>query len=144
LSAPPPPSGTPSAQGIAFGPTASGKMYVSLFAHRGANPAKSCSTASTPPHAEYGIFNESDRRAWHDTSGHYWGVQDGGRTIIGTRGERLAKFPRTAIPSPWHGFPVSPYARGSVDAPPDDFVEAWIESGAVSKTIGGKIERRKI
>ena len=119
-------------------------MYLSLYAHRGGNPRKSCWADATPPPAEYGIFVRADEEGWKDGSGHYWGVRDDGLPL-GRDGERLSKFPRNNLPQvPWHGFPITPLSGEKGHAPPDAFVEGWIAAGVVSRTLGRKIQRRKV
>ena len=135
------------ASGVQFGPTQSGKVYISLHQHRGSGaPAHKhqwCDQISRV--MEFGIFDTADYQNWCDRDGHFWGIHDRGQTVLGVRGERLSKFPRTSNSSdPWHGYPVSPLERGDDDAPPDEFVERWIETGAVSKTFGRRIQRRKV
>jgi len=133
--------------GLLFGPNGNGKQYLSLNCHRGAGDPryKSFWSPAIPPPVEYDVFCMADNYNWSDQHGHYWAVHDGGNTELGTRGERLAKFPYNANPrDPWHGFPVSPLERGDADAPPDDFVANWIEAGVISKTVGRRIQRRRI
>ena len=133
--------------GIKFGPTNKGKWYISVNHHRGAGLQKYKNkwSLSVPPPMEYAIFCSADDGDWRDVQGHYWGVHNQGSTILGCRGEKLAKFPCTSnVSDPWHGYPVSPLERGDNDAPPDDFVENWISTGVISKTFGRRIQRRKI
>lgn len=136
-----------SSAGISFGPNSSGKMYISVFYHRmtGKRYRKNTWCATVSPSMEYDIFCTADDGSWQDSHGHYWGLRAGGATQLGSRGERLCKFPCTSnVSDPWHGFPVSPMYEGDKDAPSDDFVERWIDMGIVSKTIGRRIQRRKI
>lgn len=133
--------------GLIFGPNGTGKKYISLFYHRGSGSPrdKSCWHKDVSPPKEYGIFCAADLKNWVDSRGHYWSMHNKGETVLGTRGERLSKFPYNANhKDPWHGFPVSPLERGDADAPPDDFVESWIANGVISKTFGRRIQRRKI
>jgi hypothetical protein len=135
---------TPDAEeaGLAFGPTQSGKLYLSVYAHRGANHRKSCWDVS--PEDEYGIFETADADDRADTAGHYWGTRDADGTALGTRGERLAKFPHNGVPTvPWHGFPVSPASGRASECPPDDFIDALINQGKMSRTFGRKLQRRR-
>lgn|SRR5262249_8857975 len=133
---------TPS--GILFGPNGSGKMYMSLYAHRGSNPRKHQWLSAISPKMEFDIFCIADCSDWRDTTGNYWGIHDQGRTVLGTRSEKLCKFPCTSNSTdPWHGYPVSPSEEGDKDAPPDDFVEKWISTSVVSKVFGRRIQRRK-
>jgi hypothetical protein len=135
---------TPAAQeaGLQYGPTASGKLYLSVYAHRGANPRKSCWEVS--PEDEYGIFETADDKNRSDADGDYWGTRDADGTALGTRGERLAKFPHNGVPAvPWHGYPVSPASGRGSESPPDEFIDALIEEGAMSRTFGRKLQRRR-
>ena len=137
--------GVPIQAGIRFGPNGSGKLYVSLYAHRGDRPQKSTWLREVPPPTEYDIFCWADTGDWRDDSGHYWGIRDGGRAALGCRGERLAKFPCCLNPSdPWHGYPVSPLEDGERAAPPGDFVERWRIAGIINRTIRRRILSRKI
>ena len=133
--------------GIQFGPNNTGKLYVSLHRHRGSGSTayKNRWAPQVPPAMEYDIFCAADYGGWVDVNGHYWGVDNGGVTILGDQGERLCKFPRNDNPRvPWHGYPVSPLQNGSVDAPPFAFVEDWIRHGVVSRTVGRRIQKWKI
>jgi hypothetical protein len=140
-------TGTTTESGILFGPNGSGKRYISLFYHRptGARAHKRAWHPSVPPPDEFTIFDQADQGHWRDDDGHYWAIGDAGARVLGQRGERLAHFPQNEnAGDPWHGYPVSPLERGDDDAPPDEFVEAWIRGGVVSKTLGRRIQRRKI
>jgi hypothetical protein len=133
--------------GICFGPTNSGKMYISVYKHRGSGSSeyKNQWASSVPPQMEFTIFCSSDDGDWYDAQGHYWGVHNEGNTILGCGKERLAKFPRTSNASdPWHGYPVSPLDTGEKDAPPDDLVENWISTGVIPRRFGRRIQRRKV
>lgn len=138
--------GTATQDGVVFGPNGTGKLYISLFYHRDLTRAhKSAWCRAVPPPMEYGIFCDADTHLWRDQQDHYWAVHAGGTTVLGARGERLSKFPCPSnVMDPWHGFPVSPLERGDDDAPADDFVDAWIAAGVVSKPVGRRIQRRKI
>lgn len=89
-----------------------------MYAHRGNNPRKS-SWAIDPP-TEFEVFAASDTGNWGDADGHYWGLRDEAGTALGSKGERLAKFPFTAaLTTPWHGYPVSPASGRESEQPPD-------------------------
>ena len=91
------------ANGLIFGPNASGKLYIAVYYHRGSGSSlKGCWSDNVPPPLEYEIFCLADHGHWCDSDDHYWGVHDGGRAVLGTRGERLSKFPvnRNAT-NPW-------------------------------------------
>jgi hypothetical protein len=50
--------------GLLYGPTPSGKMYLSMYDHRGRTARKSCWASEVPPPDEYGMFEcaDSDNR----------------------------------------------------------------------------------
>jgi len=130
--------------GLLFGPTKNGKRYLATFAHRGGNPKKSRWADDVAPPTEFAIFESADDNGQSDTEGHYWGVWGSDGAVLGARGERLAKFPRNGVPAiPWHGYPVAPASGRSSEIPPDTLIEAMIESGALSRTLGRKLQRRK-
>jgi hypothetical protein len=138
-------SGMPLTAGILFGPTATGKHYVSVFYHRctARTIFKRCWASSVAPVAEFGIFSDADRSGWSGNGGHYWGIRPGG-DILGTEGERMAKFPRPSNGNdPWHGYPISA-AENVDDAPPVKLVVRWIDDGVISETLGKRILRFKI
>jgi hypothetical protein len=115
-----------------------------MYDHRGRNECKSRWASDVPPPDEYRIFERADSDFHADATGHYWGVRSAAGAVLGTRGERLAKFPRNAVSAvPWHGFPVSPAKGRASECPPDDLVEFLIDTGAVSRTFGRKLQKRK-
>jgi hypothetical protein len=134
------------ADGVAFGPNAKGKHYVSLFKHRGSGDRtkKSCWLPLVSPPDEYGIFCSSDANEWYDAKGNYWGVRNSAAEPLGTDGERLAKFPATSNESdPWHGYPTSLLAteRGGPD---DATIDRMAASDQISVVVKAKLMRRKI
>ena len=138
-----PPAGQPAQSGIIFSPTSTGKSYLCSNHHRGGGPQAHKSAWLISHQAEFLLFCDADYANWVDANGDYWGIApDCG--VIGTRGQRLAKFPSNATPQlPWHGFPVSPQADEN-HAPPDDFVDVWIDNAVVPKEFGRKIQRCRI
>lgn len=134
-------AGSAQPSGIAFGPTASGKLYLSVYAHRGANPRKS--QWAIPPTDEFGCFSRSDAEGWLDLDGHLWGALDPTGPTLGTRGERLAKFPRTVPPTPWHGYPVSASSGRASETPPDELVERLRDDGRLTRTLARKLQTRR-
>lgn len=127
-----------------FGPTSNGKFYVSLNYHRkSGNPQKAIWDVS--PDYEFETFKEADEKDWYDTSDSYWGIRDDGRAVLGSRGERLCKFPNPSNPNDeWHGYPVSPLERGPADAPPKALVDHWHQQQVISKTTHRRIMQKKI
>lgn len=130
--------------GLLFGPTPGGKTYLAIYEHRGRNRVKSTWASDVSPPDEYSIFETADGRGHADTDGHIWGVRDREGAVLGTRGERLAKFPFNGVTeSPWHGYPVTPASGRRSEIPPDELVERLIAAGSLSRTLGRKIQRRK-
>ena len=130
--------------GVLFGPTANGRSYLSLNAHRGQNPKKSQWALDLRRAAEFGIFEAADAADHRDANGHFWGVRDSDGSPLGTHGERLAKFPRTQNEfDPWHGYPVTPMSGRDSELPTDTIIEQMIDQGFVSRTYGRKIQRRR-
>ncbi len=118
-------------------------MYLSVYEHRGMNPQKSVWVV--PPPVEFEMFAAADAHNWLDSRGHYWSVLNGGGTVVGSKGERIAKHPRVNnTGDPWHGYPVSPAIRGVDDAPEDDVVDLWLLDGAIDRTFARRVQRRKI
>ncbi|MGB8348625.1 MAG: hypothetical protein WCD86_27340 [Ktedonobacteraceae bacterium] len=130
--------------GIIYTNTKSSKMYISLFYHRGSGDEKYKSFWCIPPDIEFAIFCDADDGDWRDVNGHYWGIYDEGRAILGINNGRVCKFPSNGnLSVPWHGFPVSPQ-KGENNTPPIDFVQRWIDDKIIDKRIGRNIQRRKI
>ncbi len=136
-----PDAGTPQQGGILFGPTDSGKFFLSAYEHRGSGSRIHKSQWIVAPALECCIFRSADDNGWSCSCGHYWGVHNRGKTKLGTQGERLCKFPITRNDhDPWHGFPV----LSNREAPSDDLIERWIALGIVSKSTARKIQDGKL
>jgi|GEM_PF-1494571 len=132
--------------GYEYGPTKKGKIYLSLYKHRGSgNHHKNVWESSITPDIEYSIFYFADENDWYDESRDYWGVLDQGKKILGMKGERISKFPCTSNESdPWHGYPASPSNENKIDksdCPSDVLIEKWIETSVVTKEFGRKIQK---
>jgi hypothetical protein len=137
------PANKTTSDGNEYGPTAKGKMYLSINKHRGCGSLQHKSTWAILPDLEYEIFCSSDDNFWHDEKNNYWGVSNQGQTLLGKEGERICKFPCPTNDSDfWHGYPTFSYRKG--DAPPDSLVQAWIEQNIVRKETGRKIQKLKI
>jgi hypothetical protein len=134
--------------GILFPPTKSGKTYLSVYIHRGHHRGRKKVKAiwAITPDAEYDLFVQADDLDWYDFHGHYWAIALGGRIVLGTRGQRLAKFPcNSNDKTPWHGYPVSPSQDGAAgNCPPDAFIENWIQTEVVTRAFGRRLQRRLI
>ncbi|PZV26206.1 MAG: hypothetical protein DCF12_11070 [Snowella sp.] len=134
--------------GLEYGPTIKGKIYLSLFYHRGDGSRMFKNRWCVLPDIEYDIFSFSDENSLYDAKQNYWGVLEQGQTVIGEKGERLSKFPCTTNPQDaWHGYPVFCVDERKRNALPSDFdklVERWIIDGIITKEIGRKIQKEKI
>lgn len=145
-----PPVGVPTPSGMFYGPTATRrKSYLCSSHHRGARRGRDkheWDRGNVPPAVEYQLFCTSDSNDWFDSNGYYWGFgHREGRMILGTQKERLCMFqPPVNLTDPWHGYPVSPLLNGDDDAPPDDFVQGWIDNNVISRTFGRRIQRGKV
>ncbi len=142
------PANQSTSAGLEYGPTVTGKMYLSKYKHRGNGSLQHKNMWCIPPDTEYDIFYNSDKHNLRDANHNYWGVLQTGKATLGTNGERLSKFPCTSnIPDPWHGYPVSPLEERKRNALPPDFdllVEQWIKDKVIDKAVGRKIQKEKI
>lgn len=130
-----------SADGLEYGPTASGKMYLAMYKHRATkNPHKSFWNTAFKPLAEYQLFDRCDVYGWADTKNNYWGIVNGGKEEIGALGERVGYFPFTDNPStPWHGYPVS---TSDVDyVVPENLLNQWETAGEITAIMAKRIRR---
>ncbi len=131
--------------GVTFGPTSAGKIYVSTVAHRGHRPSGTKSRWSVDPSAEFALFDEADINDWRCSKGHYWNRgDDEGRTSLGTRGEKLAKFPKARAGDPWHGYPASPRFHGPRGRPEDDLLDLWVEEKVITRTFARRLQAARI
>ena len=138
-------SGIAGPSGISFGPTSSGKHYISLHRHRGSGTTKHKSTwiRSFPPKSEFGLFCSADDGNWKDGTGNYWGAEPGA-PVLGVDGERLAKFPMvTNRTDPWHGFPFTLIGTPRA-GPSDETVDAWVAATVITEVVASKIRRRRV
>lgn len=136
--------------GLEYGPTANGKMYLSVYKHRGSGSRrdKNMWSSDISHDTEYDIFCFADEHNLYDNSWNYWGVWEKGQAILGEKGERVSKFPSTSNQQdPWHGYPVSLVEERRRKALPRDFdllVENWIRDEIITKEVGRKIQKEKI
>jgi hypothetical protein len=119
-------NGTLSPEGLRFGPTDSGKMYLCYREHRGAGNGRDKSVWIIAEVEEYALFCTADDNNWIDHQDCYWAVKNG--EILGTKEERVAKFWDR---SPWHGFPV----LTSDTKPPKDVIRRWREQGVIGRRL---------
>lgn len=138
-------TGTATGNGIQFGPTANGTVYICMNYHRGGRkPDKNYWDPAFAPADEYGLFEGAETEEWSDDDNHLWGVVGGGTVSIGLRGEKIAKFPAPQnAHDPWHGYPVSPRDR-VVDTPPDGVIDNWLDNNVITRAVARRIKKGKI
>lgn len=130
---------------VTLGPTSSGKPYASTMAHRGHRPSSKKSRWSVTPEEEYELFEEADVNDWRCSKGNFWNRGDvEGRRSLGTRGEKLAKFPKARAGEPWHGYPVSPRFDGPRGRPDDSLIERWVEDKQITRTFARRLQAARI
>ena len=133
--------------GVVLGPTSKKKMYVSAYIHRGHRPKskKARWRDDLTVAEEFGLFEVADDGGWRCSRGHMWapGEHEGARRL-GTKAERLAKFPRNTSTAPWHGYPVSPRLDGSRGRPDDDLLEKWVADGVISRTFARRLQADRL
>lgn len=126
---------------IIFGPTSSGKMYTCLSYHRCARATrnKRCWAIARP--LEYSVFEWADDVAAFDEGRNLWGFlfEDGELAIVGTEGERIARFPAPSNESDdWHGYPVH-----AQDLPARRPSPTFIES-LYARALLNKVQKKRI
>jgi hypothetical protein len=141
--------------GLLFGPSASGKHYISLNYHRRLNAAshepsaRSRSKSQWRPTIsrtqEYRLFCLADASSWRDETGRHWALLNTAKTVLGMAGERLSTFP---FPSnqdgPWHGYPISTRAGVRSHVPTDGLISLWERTGIITRVVATRLRRRKI
>ncbi len=141
-------SGTSVRAGVKFGPTKkNGKWYLCVNKHRGSGCPKHKAQWQIPHTLEYEIFDTSDEENWYDpNSGHYYGVHNYGETILGSKGERVCKFPCPRNPlDPWHGYPFKkPKKESSKSWIPTNVLDNWLATGAIDTSFYHRILKGKI
>ena len=122
--------------GIKFGPTTSGKMYLCYKEHRGAGDAGDKSVWDIDEVEEYNLFSHSDDQNWVDSNNDYWAVRPNG-SPLGKKGEILAKFWDR---SPWHGFPIFT----NKTQVPKPIVKLWQDSNVITRALAKRIKKMKV
>lgn len=59
---------------------------------------------------EFGVFDFADMNDMSDQKGHLYGIRvnDGCAVVLGTLGQKVARFWEEDPKNPWHGHPISP------------------------------------
>lgn len=87
---------------------------------------------------EISLFEAAGGNGWGDLENrwalHFEGEapEDGHLSPVGTEGEYIAKYTRSAAIVPWHGYPAKPSTRHRQDVPPDAVVNRWKASGCIT------------
>jgi len=140
--------GRPCTAGLEFGPTPSGKMYLSRNDHRcfSTDSRRGHWADDFPPLDEFELFAQADAADWQDSRPHLWGIRRG-LVALGKDNERIALFrcPSNA-PHPWHGYPVTATAPGRELAhrPEPPLVRRWVESGLIDAFQAGRVNRGRV
>jgi hypothetical protein len=94
-------------------PTRSGKRYRFYWKHHGMVKGAAQWLEDISREEEFGIFAEADDQEIADEKQNLYGIRRRNAVVLelGTRGEKVAKFPATRGDAPWHGFPVYPLTR---------------------------------
>jgi hypothetical protein len=130
-----------------FGPTAKGKLYLSMDQHRDFAVAtrNRWHRGCTRPQ-EFAIFGDADDNDWYDARPHLWGLL-AGLAVLGCDGERIALF-RAPVndPDPWHGYPVSAtdHRREFEHRPQPALVKRWVQAGLIDEFDAARINRGRI
>lgn len=134
----------PTKAGLQYGPTASGKLDISVYHHRNtANGKKTLWDSAFKPSEEYLLFELGDGSGWFCSEGNLWGILDDGRRRLGTGGERLSFCPLNPNATlPWHGYPVSTASHDY--EVPEDVMEKWEIFEVISKITARRIRGGKL
>lgn len=138
---------TPSQAGVRVGPTACGSFYLARDDHQHfASPQRSRWVQHCRPYDQFRILDDAESRSWTDGHSNLWGVSIG-LTVLGTNGERIAKFPARSNPhDDWHGYPVSALdpGRSLIHRPESTIVSQWHSDGYINEVQRARIKRGKV
>ena len=140
-----PPTMTPA--GLLYPATNANSAYLSRNDHRSfaSGNRNKWATTCNPP-CEYGVFCQAETEVWRDGRPQLWGLLPGLR-VIGSDGERMAKFPDPPNPhDAWHGYPVSAQdpRREFEHRPEFDLIDRWEAAGLIDGTQAARIRRGKV
>jgi len=130
--------------GLLFGPQGGRSAYLCRKDHRltgGSRNKWSCTHQE-----EYVVFCDAEVNAWIDSRPQLWGLLPG-LPEIGTKRERIAKFPRPSnATDAWHGYPVSALddKREFEHRPEPALVERWRLAGLIDDIQASRINRGKV
>jgi hypothetical protein len=127
-------TGRKTSNGIEFGPTQSGKIYLCAKWHRGRQNTTHKTKWIITYKEEFEVFCCADDADWKDDAGNYWSIKNG--EAIGDNDERVAKFPVTQNShDPWHGYPV----RHDRDKPPLRLIYFWKENSLINRVLARRL-----
>ncbi|MCZ4589164.1 hypothetical protein O4328_36890 [Rhodococcus opacus] len=138
-------TGRPTSAGIHFDAVGGTPAYLSRSDHRRRARGSRNKWAIRPPE-EYDVFAASYSGRWLCSDGHNWGVKEA-FAVIGTKGERIAKFPQPSNPGDErHGYPVSARdrKRETEHRPPPSVTTQWLDQELISEFDKHRIDRCKI
>lgn len=131
---------------VPYGPTGSGKTYLSIGKHRckRGTPSQRCWSISRPD--EFAVFEWADDVNCCDGDGHLWGfhIQGDDLDVLGTECERIAKFPKpTNETDAWHGYPV--HAKDRPERRPSPrFIQELYQRDVLTKVQKKRIQDSRI
>lgn len=141
------PSSYSSQAGVRVGPTTLGSFYLARDDHQHySTPQRNRWNSQYRPADQFAVLDDAEHHSWRDSSQNLWGVSPG-LPVLGTQGERIAKFPaRSNLSDDWHGYPVSALDPGRefLHRPDPDIVTDWHSNGYIDERQRARIKRGKI
>lgn len=129
-----------------YGPTVKGKLYLPKNDHRTHSLKPNKSKWSISENQELSVFEIAEKpiiELFCKENNCYFSLVDNANMVIGTKGERLAKFPKTRNGSdPWHGYPVTSHENHN--APSDALLDIMVDQEIITGSTRKRIERKKI
>jgi hypothetical protein len=103
---------------------------------------------------EFSVFDDAEAKQIADSSGNLFGLlndADGGLQDLGTRGEQIAKFWKSAPGRPWHGFPAFPLKddlvnhnrQGQTARPEKQIFDPMLQVEAIDRAAWKRLKKGK-
>lgn len=126
-----------------------GTIYDSWSYHHGGGGAPNKAVWAVTRQVEADLFCDAEAATWSDVDGDLWGVSLAAETLLGSRGERFARFkPPADANSGWHGFPITNNPKlvdkAMLRQIPDAVIALWESSGQIDFVVRTRIARRKL
>lgn len=129
-----------------YGPTKKGKLYLPKPDHRTNSRNNQKSKWLINENQELSIFEiaeNPEKELFCNENNCYFALVDNAAQIIGTKNERMAKFPSPQNKSDaWHGYPVT--CHENHNSPSDDLLDIMVDQSIISPTTRKRIEKKKI